>query len=182
MLNLIKTNYKTNTMNSKIHVKSLLSVALLACVLISCEKPEKKPEKEVLSMAYKDHLIDRKLGKILSAEYENGNYKLINSTRKEPDSKEVYYDLEVLEGYIAFVKVEAAKKGIKNPGIKVVMGQYPKDRVIDPRQEEIYKGYQTSYFKPVENLNVAKAQSGGDDGDGMGDVPGLNMGTLCPPR
>ncbi len=171
-------------MNAKIHVKSMLSVALLSCAVISCAKAEKKPqseEKSVVSAAYKEHLIDRKLAKILSTEYENGNYKLINATRKEPDSKEVYYDLEVLEGYIAFVKAEAAKKGIKNPGIKVVMGQYPKDQIIDRRQEEIYKGYQTSYLKPVENINVAKAQAGGDD-DGMGDVPGLNFGTLCPPR
>lgn len=168
-------------MKTKIIKKLTASALITCCVLMSCNEKQKSPSPNTASDQYKEHLIDRKIAQILASEYENGNYKLINANRKDPDSREVYYDLDVLEGYLDFVKQEASKRGIKNPGVKVVMGQYPKDQVVDRRQEEMCKGYQTSYLIPVENKAISKAQSG-DDGDGMGDVPALNLGTLTPPH
>ena len=157
---------------------SLIGALAFSLFLISCE------DKTVsISSKYKDHLISPDQMKILSSEYEKGNYAIINAQRKPetPDTRELYYDLEVLEGYIAHLKDDAKAKGITNPQVKIVFGQYPKDREIDKRQDPRYKGYQMIYLAPTENLSTKKAQAKSGEAS-FDDGSGLDLVALSPPN
>lgn len=165
---------------------------LSVVVLLSCSKGQmnqnnvKNETGTTTSDSYKKHLLTSQQADLLAQEYMKGNYAVINKSRKSdaPDSREAYYDLEVLEGYIQYVKGEAQKRGISNPGIKIAFGQYPTDKVIDPRQSEKYKGYQTVFLMPVvmkkgDSLQNKNSTNKGDDFDG---VSGLDFSELRPPN
>ncbi len=139
-------------------------------------------EKESLlssSGSYRDHLISQKIASTLSDEYEKQNYETINKSRQtdHPDAKEVVFDFEVLEGYLQYVKTKASEMGLRNPKIKIVFGQYPKDQVVDPRQSKKYMGYQTVYMIP----EFGSVESNTEITSKSVDVDGLNFGGLRPP-
>lgn len=127
------------------------------------------------------HLITNKESAILAEEYEKSNYVAINAKRptKKPDSKTYTYDLEVLQEYINLIREGMEKKGIKNKGIKISLGQYP-ERGFDSRLDPIYNGYQTIFFS-AEDLDSPKGKAGSEDGDDPEGLPNLDFGQLCPP-
>lgn len=189
-----KSNIDKFVVNKKINImktKLLKGIALTSWVAVifftSCSQNQKSEnsEKSIGSTEFRKHLIEEKEMQTLSSEYEKVNYAAINALRKPdaPDAREVYYDVDVLEGYIAYVKEEAKKKGVVNPQIKIVFGQYPKDQPISDKQDPKYLGYQTVYLRPTENQKINKAEIGAKtaDDDGMGSVPGLDYGDLKPP-
>lgn len=126
---------------------------------------------------FHNHLISYHLAGLLSQEYDRVNYKTINDSRakNQPDAKEVVFDLDVLEGYLQYVRARSSEMGVKNPKMRIVFGQYPKDKPIDPRQDAKYLGYQTVYLMP----DFGDTTSLGTDG--KGDADGLNFGGLRPP-
>ena len=189
-----KSNIDKFVVNKKINImktKLLKGIALTSWVAVifftSCSQNQKteNSEKSIGSTEFRKHLIEEKEMQTLSSEYEKVNYAAINALRKPdaPDAREVYYDVDVLEGYIAYVKEEAKKKGVVNPQIKIVFGQYPEDQPISDKQDPKYLGYQTVYLRPTENQKINKAEIGAKtaDDDGMGSVPGLDYGDLKPP-
>ncbi|MEN2435442.1 hypothetical protein AAH994_08540 [Weeksellaceae bacterium A-14] len=170
-------------MKTKKNYVAYLCAAGLTFALMSCNKvSEKRPEGAAkTSSDYEDHLISRKLTKRLASEYEKGNYAVINAKRKEPDAREAYFDLEVLEGYIAYVKKRALEKGVKDPSIKIVLGQYPKDSLIDRRENTAYKGYQMMFLVPAENPKFERAQVS-VKADALDDIEGLDFAHIVPPE
>ena len=127
------------------------------------------------------HLITNKESAILAEEYEKSNYVAINAKRptKKPDSKTYTYDLEVLQDYINLIREGMEKKGIKNKGIKISLGQYPEGG-FDSRLDPIYNGYQTIFFS-AEDLDSPKGKAGSEDEDDPEGLPNLDFGQLCPP-
>lgn len=179
-------------MKSKLLVLGLLCALLVSLLFQMCIP---KSEPEAIKYSYKDKIITKEQEKILEDTYTKFNYSLINEKRdpKLPDSREYWYSLETLESYIEFVKSEAKAKGYENMGIKIKMGQYPKEGKFDDRVPAKYNGYQTIYFVPTGQIKVGtvQIQSSGTGSTGteamptdkeVEEIPGMDMGHLNPPK
>lgn len=163
--------------------------AILLCAIfltISCgEKPN------VMNENFKEKLIDKKLMTELDNTYASNNYLIINSARGDgsKDSREYWYSIEDLEGYIAFVKKEAALKNHNVLGIKIKMGQYPINGKFDPRLNPKYAGYQAVYLVPTGELIEAmvpdavqnKAQDSLSRLQEISGIPGMDLSLTHPP-
>lgn len=163
--------------------------AMLLCAIfltISCgEKPN------VMNENFKEKLIDKKLMTELDNTYASNNYLIINSARGDgsKDSREYWYSIEDLEGYIAFVKKEAALKNHKVLGMKIKMGQYPINGKFDPRLNPKYYGYQAVYLVPTGELIEAmvpdavqnKAQDSLSRLQEISGIPGMDLSLTHPP-
>lgn len=163
--------------------------AILLCAIfltISCgEKPN------VMNENFKEKLIDKKLMTELDNTYASNNYLIINSARGDgsKDSREYWYSIEDLEGYIAFVKKEAALKNHKVLGMKIKMGQYPINGKFDPRLNPKYYGYQAVYLVPTGELIEAmvpdavqnKAQDSLSRLQEISGIPGMDLSLTHPP-
>lgn len=163
--------------------------AMLLCAIfltISCgEKPN------LMNENFKEKLIDKKLMTELDNTYASNNYLIINSARGDgsKDSREYWYSIEDLEGYIAFVKKEAALKNHKVLGMKIKMGQYPINGKFDPRLNPKYYGYQAVYLVPTGELNEAmvpdavqnKAQDSLSRLQEISGIPGMDLSLIHPP-
>jgi hypothetical protein len=143
---------------------------------------------ETTVSALSQHLISPAQAKILKDEYSTKNYQLVNVGKSQPETKEVYYDIEVLEDYIKYVKAEAKKKGVKDVGIVIAFGQYPKSGNFDARLKTEYKGQQTVYLKAATNSSNTgnKVGIGGFETEKKGPdleaVSVLDFGRLSPPN
>ncbi len=167
---------------------SLVALYFLATfVCISCgEKPQ------IVNENFKEKLIDEKLMDQLSATYSANNYLIINSAREDgsKDSREYWYSIEDLEGYIAYVKKEAALKNHKVLGMKIKMGQYPINGKFDPRLNPKYAGYQAVYLVPTGVPNDGdfpgqkdkKAPDSVSRGQEINGIPGMDLSMIHPPH
>lgn len=125
--------------------------------------------------ALENHLLSRDKAKVLSQNYMDNNYRIINEHRNEPDSNEYYYSLETIEAYIAYIRERAAALGLNDVGLTLKMGQYPKQEVIDPRQRENYRGFQVVF------LSANKTGADGSRVD-VDELEALDFANICPPN
>ena len=58
-------------------------------------------------------MISAAQARVLSDEYSTKNYRVLNVGKSEPETKDVYYEFEVLQDYINYVKSKAKKKKSK---------------------------------------------------------------------
>lgn len=72
------------------------------------------------------------------------------------DARDFWWSVDELQEYLDYVKEESAKQGIKNPGIRVYLGAYPKNKC------KMGKGYSTLFLAPTG----AKIGASGKDGLG----------------
>ncbi len=153
---------------------------------ISCgEKPN------VINENFKEKLIDKKLMNELDNTYASNNYLIINSAREDgsKDSREYWYSIEDLEGYIAFVKKEAAQQNHNVLGIKIKMGQYPLNGKFDPRLNPKYAGYQAVYLVPTgvpidggfPGQTDKKSPDSVSRGQEINGIPGMDLSMIHPP-
>lgn len=100
----------------------------------------------------------------------------------------MYYDIEVLEEYIKYVKAEAKKNKVKNVGIVIAFGQYPNSNNFDARLKNSYKGQQTVYLKAATNpsSSIEKVGIGGfseqENNAGLANINAFDFGQLTPPE
>lgn len=133
------------------------------------------------------HLITASQAQKLSNEYAQNNYQKVSVGKSTPETKEVYYDIEVLEEYIKYVKSEAKKNKINDVGIIIAFGQYPNNNSFDARLEPSYKGQQTVYLKAATkpSVNVGKVGIGGyakpENNTGIEKINAFDFGQLTPP-
>ena len=188
MLLLCMLIQKTNIMKAKFFLLGSLFTLLLGVVLSSCLS--RLPKETTFTTVYKDHLISKELMTVMKDEYSKGNYQIITKNKGLKDSREYWYSLEVLEGYINYLKTEGSKRGYKNMGVKIVMGEYPKDRVIDKRQKPEYKGYQNVFLVPTSSSEFKnRSVKGGNNeedyvfsvSEDIEDLQGLDFSQLAPP-
>ncbi|MGZ5188038.1 MAG: hypothetical protein ACXWB5_01235 [Kaistella sp.] len=174
-------------MRIKIYSAGAMVCLLSAVFLSGCGK---KAEQSPVSNSFQKKLIDKNLMSQLDSVYANNNYRFINENRATdmPDSKEFWYTIEELEGYIAFAKKEAENKNQKLTGIKIKMGQYPAKGQYDSRLEPQLYGYQTVYLVPtvisVDGNAAAKSSAEKDSqlkGEEIEGVPGMDFSSATPP-
>lgn len=162
---------------------------MTAMVLSGCNP---KNNEVPVSDSFQKKLIDKDLMLQLDSNYSANNYRHINANRPRntPDSREYWYTLEDLEGYIAYIKKEAESKNYNVVGIKIKMGQYPIKGPFDSRLNSKFYGYQTVYLVPT--VVPASAQSGDLSqgkaeadplfrGSEMNGVPGMDLSWSNPP-
>lgn len=166
-----------------------IAPAMLFFVFFSTISCGEKPK--AINENFKEKLIDKKLMNELDNTYASNNYLIINSAREDgsKDSREYWYSIGDLEGYIAFVKKEAALKNHKILGIKIKMGQYPLDGKFDPRLNPKYAGYQAVYLIPTGVPNDGdfpgqkdkKAPDSVSRGQEINGIPGMDLSMIHPP-
>lgn len=138
--------------------------------------------------ALSQHLISAAQAQVLSDEYNNKNYKVLNAGKTDPETKEVYYDIEVLQDYINYVKAEAKKQKIKNVGITIAFGQYPNNGNFDNRLKKQYQGKQTVYLKATTKplSGAGKVGMGGnsevENNTRISEISAFDFGNLTPPE
>jgi len=92
------------------------------------------------------------------------------------DAREFHWSVAELEEYLAYVKQESTKQGIKDPGIRVYLGAYPKKKC------KMGKGLSTVFFAPTGSRPGAGGKDGGDPENNHGIAP-FNFGqTGHPPK
>lgn len=69
------------------------------------------------------------------------------------DTREFWYSVKELEEYLKYVKEKSAEQGVKNPGIRIYFGAYPKS------QQK--KSFSTVFLAPTKEEEVG-ATEGGD--------------------
>lgn len=173
-------------MKTKLPISSAKLLFLVVFGFISCgEKPKE------FSESFKEKLVDQKLMEQLDATYSANNYLIINSAREDgsKDSREYWYSIEDLEGYIDFVKNEAKQKNYQLSGIKIKMGQYPASGKFDPRLNPKYAGYQAVYLvptgEPIEAMVPDVVQNKDQDSTSrvkeISGIPGMDLSLTHPP-
>ena len=170
----------------------LSTVVLSGCNQASKQENSSEGKQEIaqttLSDSYQKKMVDKDLMIKLDSTYSANNYRYINEKRAKnnPDSREFWYTLEDLEGYIAYAKKEAENKKQKVTGIKIKMGQYPEKGDFDSRLDAKLYGYQTVYLIPtVISADEQEISSTDQDspmkGEEIEGVPGMDFSSANPP-
>lgn len=183
-------------MKIKIYTFGGLLCVLSTVVLAGCNQASKQEnsaegklevtQTEVTS-SYQKKMIDKDLMLKLDSTYSANNYRYINEKRSKnnPDSREFWYTLEDLEGYIAYAKKQAESKNQKVTGIKIKMGQYPEKGDFDSRLDSKLYGYQTVYLIPTvisaDNGESSTKQNSPMKGEEIEGVPGMDFSSANPP-
>lgn len=91
----------------------------------------------------------------LNQHYINKRSVLITDAIGKDDANAVWFPLEALENYLAYVKTEAAAKGFDADGIRVYFGLYPEDSSLGEKS-----GMTTVFLSPTgqHSGNPAAAQ------------------------
>lgn len=91
---------------------------------------------------------------------------------KGKDVRDIWFDLETMKKYIAYVEAESKKKGYKKLGLRVYYGAYPgNNQYPDP-------SYATVFFMPTHNTKGAKMNFVYQDpNENSIDIEGLNYGS-----
>lgn len=178
---------KTKKLLLMIALSTILIATLNSCILSFGGTKTTTVSTQTQVSALAMHLISSAQAKVLSKEYAEHNYKLVNAGKIEPETKEVYYDIEDLEDYIKYVKEQAKKNKIENVGITIAFGQYPKTALFDKRLKENYKGQQTVYLKATtKSMPSQKVGMGGfakdESNAGIDDISAFDFGQLTPPE
>ncbi|WP_048505117.1 hypothetical protein [Chryseobacterium angstadtii] len=157
--------------------------------MLSCTRCS-EPPKEPVNDSYKKKLISYKEGKVLYDEYSRTNNIILTKYRNgQPDSRWYWFSVDELEGYIKYVKENAKKQKLKNPGIRIYMGKYPVDHPKSKMAKPEYAGYQTIFLVPTAQ-NVKKdstrvmsraMRSTDENSDVKEGMQSLNMTNLAPP-
>ncbi|WP_378176223.1 hypothetical protein [Aquimarina sp. SS2-1] len=87
------------------------------------------------------------------------------------DAHEFHWSVAELEEYLAYVKQESAEQGIKDPGIRIYLGAYPKSKC------KIKKGLSTLFFAPTGSRPGAAGKDGDGDEENNYDIDAFNGGS-----
>ncbi|UKB79587.1 hypothetical protein [Chryseobacterium sp. MEBOG07] len=166
----------------------LCAAFVIAFCLLSCTRCS-EPPKEPFSNSYKKKLISYREGRVLFDEYTRTNHEALTKYRNgEPDSRWYWFSLEDMEGYIKYVKENAKKQNLKNPGIRIYMGKYPLNHPKNRMAKPEYAGYQTIFLAPTaqkkkrDNAMSRSATSAtSEENTDVPSIESMNMTNLAPP-
>ncbi|MBP9793027.1 MAG: hypothetical protein KBC56_03425 [Flavobacterium sp.] len=111
----------------------------------------------------------------------NSNFSICNEAlSKEEDANALWYSLETLENYIAYVKNEGITKGYDIEGIRFYFGKYSEN------EPDGKAGYTTLFLTPTGKLKTEESESNVSSKDiiaiqpmnfgGMGNPPKMKYG------
>ncbi|MEJ5050978.1 hypothetical protein WH221_14200 [Chryseobacterium culicis] len=163
----------------------LCAALILALCLLSCTRCS-EPPKEPVSNSYKKKLISYREGRVLFDEYTRTNHEILTKYRNgEPDSRWYWFSLEDMEGYIKYVKENAKKQKLKNPGIRIYMGKYPVNHPKNRMAKPEYAGYQTIFLVPTSQKrkrdNAMARTEATEENTDVPSIESMNMTNLAPP-
>ncbi|WP_299678729.1 hypothetical protein [uncultured Tenacibaculum sp.] len=131
-----------------------LAILVSAVTFVACQKDEDTvtPETQVAEAVKPAQAISYEKARVLQKEYIETRANVLNKALQSrgviqgEDVRDYYYDLEVLEQYIAYFKAEAKKKGYDNLGLRIHLGAYP--------NQEHYNepGNSTIFIMPTHKL------------------------------
>lgn len=163
----------------------LCAAFILAFCLFSCTRCSEPPQ-EPVSNSYKKKLISYREGRVLFDEYTRTNHEVLMMSRNgEPDSRWYWFSLEDMEGYIKYVKENAKKQKLKNPGIRIYMGKYPMNHPKNRMAKPEYAGYQTIFLVPTaqqrNRINAKSRSASTEENTDVPSIESMNMTNLAPP-
>lgn len=172
----MKTSFFTKILST------LCTAFILSFCLLSCTEPPKEP----VSNSYKKKLISYREGRVLFDEYTRTNHEILMKYRNgEPDSRWYWFSLEDMEGYIKYVKENARKQKLKNPGIRIYMGKYPMNHPKNRMAKPEYAGYQTIFLVPTaqkrEREKAMARSATTEENTDVTSIESMNMTNLAPP-
>lgn len=177
----MKTSFFTQILNP------LCAAFILIFCLLSCTRCT-EPPKEPVNDSYKKKLISYKEAQVLYDEYTRTNNMILTKYRNgEPDSRWYWFSLEEMEGYIQYVKENAKKQKLKNPGIRIYMGKYPVNHPRNKMAKPEYAGYQTIFLMPTsqkrknDNVKVMYRTVTSEENIDVQTIDPMNMTNLAPP-
>ncbi len=98
----------------------------------------------------------------LEEEFKSTRAGIINDSLDIVDTRDFWFDLEVLKKYIDYVEQEAEEKGLENLGLRVYLGAYPQSAnypnpgfttvFLVPTSQVEGSGLQKGFF-PIEPVN-----------------------------
>ncbi|SFN59589.1 hypothetical protein [Salegentibacter flavus] len=146
-------------MKNHLKILGLLVITVALFSFLNKEDKSELPSKTITHEAAKE-MQDR---------YVETRYEIITS-QLGPDTREFYWSLEDLEQYLAYVKKESQKQGVKNPGIRIYLGAYGEEK----------GGKTTLFFSPTKD--VISAENKGEAPLNNYDILPMNTGSgLWPP-
>ncbi len=98
-------------------------------------------------------LITPELAKNLNRLYIEQRHRLISATIGKEDANAIWYSIDELENYIAYLKVQGLQKGYNVKGIRFYLGVYPQDPTYGEKA-----GLTTVFLAPT---GVKAVQKGG---------------------
>jgi hypothetical protein len=84
--------------------------------------------------------------KALQIKWQESRGKDIDVAQGYQDKREFWYSVEELQEYLNYVKEKSAEQGVKNPGIRIYYGAYPKSSVK--------KSYATVFLAPTKERSA----------------------------
>jgi hypothetical protein len=84
--------------------------------------------------------------KALQTKWQVSRGKDIDLAQGYQDKREFWYSVEELQEYLDYVKEKSAEQGVKNPGIRIYFGAYPKAAVK--------KSYATVFLAPTKGRSA----------------------------
>ena len=107
----------------------------------------------------------------LQNNWKKSRGKEIASGQGYEDTREFWYSITELEEYIQYVKEKSVEQGIKNPGLRIYLGAYPKqgekkslstifispttDEIVETNSAENEDVYVNNYS--IEPLNLSQS-------------------------
>jgi len=84
--------------------------------------------------------------KALQIKWQESRAKDIDLAQGYQDTREFWYSVEELQEYLNYVKEKSTEQGVKNPGIRIYFGAYPKS--------SIKKSYSTVFLAPTKERSA----------------------------
>lgn len=126
-------------------------------------------------MGNPSQLITKQEAIQLCANYKNLRSNVVSAAIGFDDANAIWYSLEELENYIAYVKSEAATKNYVVDGIRLYLGVYPKDTNLGNKSEKTTIFLTPTGRKEIDNDIVLTSSAD------ISDIAPMNFGTMGHP-
>ncbi|MVO10842.1 hypothetical protein GOQ30_16850 [Flavobacterium sp. TP390] len=150
----------------------LLAIAL---ILTSCEKNDEVTNNESSNFSKPKQLISNDFAKSLNDNYITERMSNIQLRDGSDDANAVWFSIEELENYIAYVKKEGEEKNLEIDGIRFYYGVYPNN------YESSEKAGKTTIFLTPTKINQTTESRNSLDSSDATEISPMNFGGMGHP-
>ncbi len=105
----------------------------------------------------------------LQKEWKISRGKEIERGQKYEDTREFFYSVDELQEYLDYVRAKTEEQGLKDPGIRIYLGAYPKSAKE--------KSYSTIFFVPTSRKLSVSENTEEETDENNYDIDPLNHGS-----
>jgi hypothetical protein len=109
----------------------------------------------------------------LCANFKSSKANVLKTAKGTDDANAIWYSLEELEDYIAYIKSEALAKNYVVDGIRFYLGAYPKDANLGVKSEMT-----TIFLTPTGKKANDYTGVGATGSPDISDIAPMNYGTM----